>query len=161
MAPRSLAHDKFLPYEKKMYFAQSLTGLQYCNQPMDLWIEITMNLDSKLKQGWLQLLQNDTQLFCTTRNVNNVTRIKTALENSLNCQRRRQKHVECQPARRKKDEQAVQDLILCMDYFDADPFVENIPELPRFNLVLLRHLKYAFEEGEKPSNDFLEKQVFS
>ena len=112
MAPRSLAHDKFLPYEKKMYFAQSLTGLQYCNQPMDLWIEITMNLDSKLKQGWLQLLQNDTQLFCTTRNVNNVTRIKTALENSLNCQRRRQKHVECQPARRKKDEQAVQDLIL-------------------------------------------------
>ena len=90
-----------------------------------------------------------------------MTRIKTALENSLNCQRRRQKHVECQPARRKKDEQAVQDLILCMDYFDADPFDENIPELPRFNLVLLRHLKYAFEEGEKPSNDFLEKQVFS
>ena len=48
-----------------------------------------------------------------------------------------------------------------MDYFDADPFDGNIPELPRFNLVLLRHLKYAFEEGEKPSNDFLEKQVFS
>ena len=53
-----------LPYEKKKYFsehfAQSMTGLPYSNQPMDLWIEVTMNLDSKLKQGWLQLLQNDT-----------------------------------------------------------------------------------------------------
>ena len=111
------------------HFAQSLTDLPYCNQPMDLWIEITMNLDSKLKQEWLQLLQNDTQFFCTTLNVNNVARIKTALENSWNCHRHRQKHVECQPARRKKDEQAVQDFILCMDDFVADPFDKNIPEL--------------------------------
>ena len=105
------------PYEKKKYFsehfAQSVTGLPYSNQPTDLWIEVTINLDSKLKQGWLQLLQNNTQLFCTIRNVNNVARIKTALKNSLNCHHRHQKHLKCQPARMKKNEQAEQDLILC------------------------------------------------
>ena len=44
-----------LPYEKKKYFsehfAQSVTSLLYSNEPMDLWIEVTINLDSKLKQG--------------------------------------------------------------------------------------------------------------
>ena len=58
-----------LPEDKKVYFsthfAQSISGFPYSCQPMDLWIETTMNLNSKLKQGWLQLLQNDKQLFCT------------------------------------------------------------------------------------------------
>ena len=53
-----------LPFEKKKYFskhfAESMTGLPYSNQPVDLWIEVTMNLELKLKQGWHQLLQNDT-----------------------------------------------------------------------------------------------------
>ena len=93
------------PYEKKKYFsekhfAESMTGLPYSNQPMDLWIEVTINLDSKLKQGWLQLLKNDTQLFRTTRNVNSVARIKKALKNNLDCHRRHQKRVEWQLARK-------------------------------------------------------------
>ena len=33
------------------HFAQSMTGLPHSCQPMDLWIETTMNLNSKLKQG--------------------------------------------------------------------------------------------------------------
>ena len=33
------------------HFAQSMTSLLYSNEPMDLWIETIMNLDSKLKQG--------------------------------------------------------------------------------------------------------------
>ncbi|KAF3859863.1 hypothetical protein F7725_000118 [Dissostichus mawsoni] len=94
----------------------SLTGLPYSCQPMDLWIETTMNLNSKLKQGWLQLLQNEKQLFSTTRNANNVARVKAALKRNLKCQRRHRKHVECQPARMRKDEQAVQDLQACMKF---------------------------------------------
>ena len=54
-----------LPYEKKNYFsehiAQSMTAFSYLNQLMDLLIEVFMNLDSKMKQEWLQLLQSDTQ----------------------------------------------------------------------------------------------------
>ena len=60
-----------LQYDKKNsvneQFAQPMTCLPYSYQPMDLWIEITIKLYSKLKQGWLKLWQNDTQLFCITR----------------------------------------------------------------------------------------------
>ena len=71
------------------HFAQSLTELPYSCQPLDLWIETTMNLNSKLKQGWLQPLLNEKQLFTTTRNANNVARVKTATVNrNLNCQHR-------------------------------------------------------------------------
>ena len=40
------------------HFTQSITGQPYTYQPLRLWIETTMNLNSKLEQGWLQLLQN-------------------------------------------------------------------------------------------------------
>ena len=44
-----------LLYEKKNYFsehfAQSMTSLPYSHQPLDLWIEVTINLNSKLRQG--------------------------------------------------------------------------------------------------------------
>ena len=69
-----------------------------------------MNLNSKLKQGWLQLLLNEKQLFTTTRNANNVARVKNTVNRNLNCQHRHRKHGECQPSRMKKDEQAVQDV---------------------------------------------------
>lgn len=52
-----------LPYEKKNFlsehFSQSVARLSYASQPVDLWIEVAMNLNSKLKQGWLLLIQND------------------------------------------------------------------------------------------------------
>ena len=104
------------------HFAQSMTGLPYSNQAMDLWIETTMNLNSKLKQGWLQLLLNEKQLFTTTRNANNVARVMSTVNRNLQCHSRYRKHVECQPARMKKDEQAVQDLQTCMKDFEAEPF---------------------------------------
>ena len=100
----SLPEDQMVYF--KDHFSQSMTGLPYSCQPMDLWIETTMNLNSKLKQGWLQLLQNEKQLFSTIRNANNVARVKANVKPNLNCKRRHQKHVECQPARLRKDEQA-------------------------------------------------------
>ena len=104
-----------------------------------------MNLDSKLNQGWIQLLQNNTQLLCTT--------VSEACE--------------CHPATINKDEQAIQDLILCMDDFDADPFDESAPQL-RFpqpgaitSSAVLENLRYALEEREKKSDDLLEQRLFS
>ena len=104
------------------HFTQSMTGLPYSCQPLDLWIETTMNLNSKLKQGWTQLLQNEKQLCSTTRKANNVARVKSIVKRGLHCQRHHRKHVECQPARMKKDEQAILDLQACMHDFEADPF---------------------------------------
>ena len=49
-----------LPEEQSSYFAvhfaQSQTGLPNSCQPLDLRIEVTMNLGSALKAGWLHLL---------------------------------------------------------------------------------------------------------
>ena len=88
------------------HFTQLVTGQPYTCQPLGLRIETTMNLNSKLKQGWLQLLQNHKKLFLTTRNANNVARVKAARRRNLNCQNLHRKHVECQAARVEKDEQA-------------------------------------------------------
>ena len=149
------------------HFAQSITGFPYSCQPMNLWIETTMNLNSKLKQGWLQLLQNDKQLFCTTRNANNVARVKQNMKTYLNAHRRSQSHVECQPARLVKDERAVQELLTCMEEFEADPFDDSMPHLrslqsgiPASSDVLI-DLKEALSEGKTQAKEILEKRVFS
>ena len=149
------------------HFTQSMTGLPYSCQPLDLWIETTMNLNSKLKQGWLQLLQNEKQLFSTTRNVNNVARVKATVNQNLKCQRRHRKHVECQPARMKKDEQAVQDLQTCLKDFDAEPFDISSPTLRSLQsgLVaspqLVHDLKTALSDGQAQVETFLHERVFT
>lgn len=110
-------------------------------------------------------MQNDVQIFCTTRNVKSVAKIKIALKTSLNFYRCHQKHVECQSARIKKDKQAVQDLILCMDNFDADPFDESATEFPLLQSgviplsKVLKDLRNALEEEQKQSNDFLKTKT--
>ena len=161
----NLTHDRKIYFSD--HFAQSMTGLSYSCQPMDLWIETTMNLNSKLKQGWLQLLQNDKQLFCTARNANNIARIKHNMKSYLNSHRRRQKHVECQPARLVKDEQAVQDLMTCMDEFEANPFDESMPFLRSLQSgipaspEIIDDLKNSLDEGRDQANDILKTRVFS
>ena len=148
------------------HFTQLMTGLPYFCQPLDLWIETTMNLNSKLKQGWTQLLQNEKQLFSTTRNANNVARVKSTVKRGLQCQRRHRKHVECQPARMKKDEQAVQDLQACMHDFEADPFgISPTLRSLQSGLVaspeLLHDLKTAIPDGQAQVQTFLQERVFT
>jgi hypothetical protein len=63
-----------------------MTGLPFFFQLLDLWIETTMNLNSKLKQGWLQLMQNEKQQFSAIKNVNNVARLKATVKRILKCQ---------------------------------------------------------------------------
>ena len=43
----------------KLQFVQSMSDLPYSAMPLDLWIEVTMNIFSKLKAGWLHLIQKD------------------------------------------------------------------------------------------------------
>ena len=110
------------------HFVQSMIGLHHTCQPLDLWIEITININSTLKQGWMQTLRNK-QLFATTRNANNIARMKVVVQQDLKCQHLHIKHVECQPMRMKKDGQAVHDLQASMHDFDADPFGSFSPTL--------------------------------
>jgi hypothetical protein len=149
------------------HFAQSLTGLPYSCQPLDLWTEKAMNLNSKLKQGWLQLLLNEKQLFTTTRNASNVARVKNTVNRNLNCQHRHRKHVECQPSRMKKDKQAVQDLQACMKDFDAEPFDISSPTLRSLQsgLVaspeLVHDLRTALTDDQAQVETLLQERVFT
>ena len=74
-------------------------------------------------------MKNEKQLFLTTRNANNISRVKATVTQNPKCQHRHRKHDECQPARLKKDEQAVQDLQTCMENFEAEPLYISLPTL--------------------------------
>ena len=137
--------SRLLGYEEMTFisshFVQSMTGLHHTCQPLDLWIETTMNLNSKLKQGWMQILHNE-QLFAATKNANNMARMKVVGQQNLKCQHLHMKHVECQPERLKKGGQAVHDLQASMHDFDADPFGIFFPTLGslQYGLVALPRL---------------------
>ncbi|KAG1654985.1 hypothetical protein GQR58_024759 [Nymphon striatum] len=150
-----------------LHFAQSQTGLPYSCQPMDLWIEVTMNLGSKLKAGWLQLLQDDKQLFSTIRNANAVGRIRQALETQLNSIRKQSKHTDCQPARLRKDEKAVQDILTSLDAFECDLFGEDDPALRSIQSGIKTtesvalDLSVALPDGKAQADILLDQRVFS
>ena len=148
-------------------FSQSITGLPYSFQGMDLWIECTMNLGSKLKQGWLNLLDNEKQLFSTTRNVNNVSRVRSTIKRNLKKKDRRRKHIECQTSRMKRDERAVQDIESCLEEFDTKPFDESNPALRTLQSaivasdVLIEDLKKAINEGDEQIELYLKERVYT
>ena len=85
--PDYWASISYFPDQRYKFFAESftqpLTGLPYSYQDMDLWIECTMNLGSKLKQGWLNLLNNKKKLFSTTRKVNNISQVRSTVKCNL------------------------------------------------------------------------------
>ena len=160
-----------LPLEQHEFlkdsFTQSLTGLPYSNQGMDLWIECTMNLGSKLKQGWLNLLGNEKQLFTTTRNVNNISRIRSTIKRNLKKSYRQRKHVECQTSRLKKDEQAIQDIQSCLEEFSTNPFDESNPVLRSLQSAiiasdeLVADVKKAINEGLYQVETLMRERVYS
>ena len=93
--------------------------------------------------------------------------MKSTVKLSLKCQPRHRKHVECQPARMKKDEQAVQDLLACMKDFEAEPFDISSPILRSLQsgLVaspeLVLDLKTALPDGQAQVETFLQERVFA
>ena len=149
------------------HFVQSLSGLPYSAMPLDMWIEVTMNLCSKLKAGWLCLLQNEKQLFITARNANNVSRVKSVVKKKLKTKVRDRKHAECQPARMKKDEQAVTDILATLTQCDAHLFDEQNPVLRSIQSGILAtpevklDFSLALHEGKNGVETLLSQRVFS
>ena len=77
--------------------------------------------------------------------------MKAAVQQNLKCQHLHIKHVECQPARMKKDRQAVHDLQASMHDFDADPFCIFSPSLRslQFGLGALPTLVHDSQDYSK------------
>ena len=144
-----------------------MTGLPFSLQAMDLWIECTMNLGSKLKQGWLNLLDDEKQLLSTTRNVNNIARIRSTVKRNLKKKDRRRIHVDCQMSRVKKDERAVQDIEACLQEFDTEPFDESNPALRTLQSAitasaeLVTDVKNAVKEGDGQGQTLLQERVYT
>ena len=104
-------------------FAQSITGKPYSCVALDIWIESTMNKGSKMKAGWMAILNNEKQLLTNTRNANNVNRVRNAVHRHANKKKKKAKsHADCFKPRCIADERAVQDLNACMKEFQCNPF---------------------------------------
>ena len=119
-------------------------------------------MGSKLKQGWLNLLNNEKQLFSTTRNVNNISRIRSTIKHNP-----KKKHIECQSSRMKKDERAVQDIETCLEEFDTKTFEASNPVLRTLQSTIaasnepIADLKKAISERDEQIISFLNERVYS
>ena len=123
------------------------------------------NFSSKLKQGWLNLLNNENQIFSTTRNVNNISLIRSTIKRILKKKDRQRENVECQSSRMKKDERAVQDIESCLEEFDTKPFETSNPVLhtPQSVIVasdeVIIDLKKAIREGDEQISFLNEESI--
>ena len=148
-------------------FSQSISGNPYSNMAWDMWIECTMNKGSKMKSGWLSILHNEKQLLVHSRNVNNVTRIRAALNAQANRKEAKWKHTECGPKRMQEDEQCVQDLVSCMHEFDSFPFDPDSPTLRTLQSAmpasdaLIADFNSAHAAGEEKLTCLLQDRIFS
>ena len=80
-----------------------------------------MNKGSEMNSDWLTILQNEKQLLVHSRNVkNDVARIRAAHNVLVNRKDAKRKHMECGPKRMRKDEQCMQDLVICMQECDSN-----------------------------------------
>ena len=110
-------------------FAQSLTKNPYSAQPMDMWIEVTMNKGSKLKSGWKRLLKNEKGLCMHVKNTNNVNALRHTLNNFLSELTSSYKHKENVKSRLRADETAVQAITSIFTEWQCDPFDMTNQEL--------------------------------
>jgi hypothetical protein len=120
-----------------------------------------------MKAGWLSILRSEKQLMADTKNVNNISHIRTALHSQMNRKQHSQKHKECAPARMCKDEQAIQDLISCFKEFDCFPFDPASPALRTLQSAisatpeLIQDFKKAKQDGEAQLKKFMDERIYS
>ena len=81
-----------------------------------------MNKGSKLKSGWLCILQKEKQLLSDIQNVNNINPIRAAAHRRVKEKKKKQTHAESSAHNIKINEQAVQDIDTCLTEFDCDSF---------------------------------------
>ncbi len=126
-----------------------------------------MNKGSKMKSGWLSILQNEKQLLVHFINVNNVARIQTTHNALASRNQRKWKHTDCGPKWLRQDEQCVQDLIACMQEFDSFPFNIASPTLRTLQSAmpassqLVADFNSAHAAGEMKLAGFLKERVYS
>ena len=126
-----------------------------------------MNRGSKLKSGWLSILKNEKQVLVHSRNVNNIGRIRAAHNAAAKRKSSDWKHTECHPKRLRLDEECVQNIVDCLQEYDAYPFDPDSPILRTMQSGvhapsdLVADFKSAREDGENQLESLLEEQIYS
>jgi len=127
-----------------------------------------MNKGSKLKSGWLAILNNEKQLLSNTLNVNNVNRVRRAVHQLADRKRpSKAQHADCSSSRMRNDEQAVQDISSCLSEFECDPFDHTNQTLRSLQLgitatdALAADLASAKENGRSKVEEFVDERVYS
>ena len=163
----SLTNEQKDFFEHDM-FVHSVTGNPYSCVALDLWIDSTMNKGSKLKNGWLAILNNEKQLESNVRNVNNVNRIRGLMLNHAKHKKsKKTKHIDCSKSKLKTDEKAIQDISDCFKEFKCDPFDLSNTQLRSLQSgipasdEIAADLKSAKSDGEKMVHKFMDGRVFS
>ena len=116
---------------------------------------------------WLQLLQNEKQLFVTARNANNISRVKSILEENLQRKDRKVTHTECQPARMVADEKAIVDILETLQECSGHIFSPEYPELRSIQSGMVASdeaildFSVALHKGEQQVKELLQKRVFN
>ena len=158
--------ESYLQYMPDI-FSQSMTGNAYSAIPPDLWIECTMNKNSKLKAGWKRLLKDDKGLMVHIKNMHNVSLVKNTLMDFVGQLKRKNVHRENTKSRIALDEKGVQDIISLLREWNANPFDRSQQELRTLmsgqlaGEGLKRDLEYACEDGEKFAKELFEQRFFS
>ena len=143
------------------HFSQSLSGNPHSGMPLDMWIECTMNLNSKSKSGWHYILQNKKQLMVSIHFSNHFGRIREKVCRHTGLKKRKSSHKECTPTRIRKDERAIQDLLDCSKEFECNPFAEENGNLRHLGLgleassKLIKDFESTYEDGKSQVKEFL------
>ena len=101
-------------------FSHSITGKPYLSLPTNLWIEMMMNKESKMKAGWQRVFGNENMLCTNIRNTNYINQLRVILHKIANTKVYKLGHKEDTTARVRSDELGVQDVDSCITDFDCD-----------------------------------------
>ena len=123
-------------------YVHSLTDNQYSEMSLDVIIKVTMVKGSKLKIGWLSILNNETQLLVYSRNWNKKFCFCNAMHCHIGTKKGVCKHTESSPRRLKEVEQVARDLLNCISGFECFPF-DLLQLFKLFNLHYLLRTNWS------------------
>ena len=114
-----------------------MTGQPYTCQPLDLWIETTMDLNSKLKQRMAPAFAEWETTVFDFKKYKQHGKGERYSEEGSELSESPQEARWMPTNKNEKDEQAVQDLLTCNVEFDADWFEPSHPTLRSLQSGLL------------------------
>ena len=160
-------NEEWAQFMRDGLFSASLSGRPFSAIPLDQWIEVTMNKGSKMKGGWIGITKNEAMVTIHARTTNKINKVRETLHGAADMNKRKYDHSENTKSRMVKDEQAVQDLGICIKEWESNPWdldnslLRTLDSGKVASPKLLSDFETAREEGERLVSEFYEERVLS